>query len=249
MWGGVRLHSPVPHRGRVPSLCWPSPHPTGCGPHQAPGSHRASACAPLPSSPCSAEAKGNREVWDNQSDRTLNGSVCQMKQESTKPSRHRRPAPSTATPARQKFPNDDRAGVKSVTRRPMSMQPSHPSVVKQRAAASKEKGRHPGTVVCPGHSTPGSTAGDPGPGLPLGGKAGPLLSHPAPGARGVGSGGSPGSRSASHTRGHVPQGGTCSSAWLLLALGFLTSRDRRLLLFILLPSAVLGLFLYYYQMH
>ena len=51
------------------------------------------------------------------------------------------------------------------------MRPSHPSVVKQRAAASKAKGRHPGTAACPGHSTPGGAAGDTGPRLPLGGKA------------------------------------------------------------------------------
>lgn len=162
MWGGVPLHSPLTG-GASPVCAGHPPNPTGCGPRQAPGSHRASACTPLPSSPCSAEAKGNREVWDNQSDSILNGSVCRMKQESTKPSRHRRLAPGTATPARQEFPADDRAGVKSVTRSPMSMQPSHPSVVKQRATASKAKGRHPGTAACPGHSTPGSAAGDTGP--------------------------------------------------------------------------------------
>lgn len=74
------------------------------------------------------------------------------------------------------------------------MQPSHLSVVKQRAAASEAKGRHPGMAACPGHSTPGSAAGDTGPRLPLGGKAWIPALTPCPRAGGLGSGGSPGSR-------------------------------------------------------
>ena len=75
----------------------------------------------------------------------MNGSVCRTKQDSTRPSRRKETGPQhrnadlPTNKQGQKFPSDDHPGVKSVTRRPMSKQPGHRSVVKQRAAVSERR--------------------------------------------------------------------------------------------------------------